>query len=156
MRGADRGERRPARRAAGRGRRGAAGANSRPHEDEQRRWRAILSTISALWTLLPARTPKQLIAVSSSERRAGDRAVGQRQAGQLEEIAREGDRDRGHPARLDDEQQRPAVEEGRHRPPGVAQIGILAADLGPARGKLGIDEGAGDRDRGRRSARRRR
>ncbi len=75
---------------------------------------------------------------------------------QLAEIAREGDRHRRHPARLDDQQQRPAVEEGRHRPVGVAQIGILAADLGPPRGKLGIDECAGDRDRCRRAARRRR
>ena len=34
---------------------------------------------------------------------------------EIAEIAREGDRDRGHSARLDDQQQRPAVEEGRHR-----------------------------------------
>jgi hypothetical protein len=66
--------------------------------------------------------------------------------GELAEIAREGDRHRRHSARLDDQQQGPAVKEGRHRPPGIAQIGILAANLRPARGELGIDEGAGDCD----------
>ena len=77
----------------------------------------------------------------------GHGAVGDGQMGELLEVAGKGDRHRRHPARLDHQQQRPAVEEGRHRPPGVAQIGILAADLGPPRGELGIDERAHDRDR---------
>ena len=107
----------------------------------------IFSTISTLCTLLPARTPRQLIAVSSASAPAATAPSGSGQWVELEEIAGEGDRHRRHPARLDHQQQRPAVEEGRHRPPGVAQIGILAADFGPPRGELGIDEGAGDRDR---------
>ncbi len=76
----------------------------------------------------------------------GDDAVGDRQLHQIAEIAREGDRNRSHAAGLDHQQQRPAVKEGGHGPIGVAQIGILAADLRPPSGKLGINERRGQRD----------
>ena len=76
----------------------------------------------------------------------GDDAVRHGQTHKLAEIAREGDRDRRHSARLDDEQQRPAVEERRHRPVGIAEIGILSADFWPPCGELRVDQGRGKRD----------
>ena len=71
-----------------------------------------------------------------------DGAFGKRPAGQIEEVAREGDGDRGHAARLNDEKQRPSVEEGRRLAIGIPQIGILAADLRPPVGQFGIDQRA--------------
>ena len=108
---------------AGCGREPAAGERPAPRSPRS----SAPSARSA--SLLPDRTPKQLISVSSASAATATTPSGQRQCGQLVEIAREGDRDRRHAARLDDQQQRPAVEEGWRLAVGVAQIGILAADL---------------------------
>ena len=72
--------------------------------------------------------------------------VGHAEAGELDGVAREGDGDGGHAAALDDEEQRPAVEKRDGRMPGVAQVGVLSADVGPQRRELGVDEGAHERD----------
>ncbi len=132
---------------------GSATAN-RPHATSAATAR-IFRTIKRLCTLLPARTPRQLTTVSSSERERGRDPVGQGRAGQLREVAREGDGDRRHPSRLHDEQQRPAVEERDRRVEGFAQVRVLPADLRAARGQLGVDERARERDGAARRATRR-
>ena len=106
----------------------------------------ILSTISPLCDVAAGADAEAIDEREQREDRHGDETISNGQLHQIAEIAREGDRDGGHSAGLDHEQQRPAVEEGRHRSVGVAKIGILAADLGTARGKLGVDEGGGEGD----------
>ena len=127
---ADRGEgRHRSRMAAGCGCAAMAGREPESGDAPARRSRGSSAPSAPLWTLLPERTPRQLMSVSSARTATATALSGDGKLDEIAEIAREGDRDRGHSARLDDQQQRPAVEEGRHRPVGVAQIGILAADL---------------------------
>ena len=75
-----------------------------------------------------------------------DDAIRKRNLHKVREIACEGDRDSGHPARLDNEQKGPAVEERRHRTKSIANVGVLAADLRPTRCELGVNERRGERD----------
>ena len=75
-----------------------------------------------------------------------DRSFGHRQRDEFKEVTGKGNRDRGHSARLDHEQQSPPVKERRHWAKGVPKIGILAANLGAADRQLGIDKGRGKRD----------
>jgi hypothetical protein len=60
--------------------------------------------ISALCTLLPARTPRQFTSVRTPSVNAAAALLGNSDAGQLAEVAAEDDRRAGHSSRLDDEQ----------------------------------------------------
>ena len=95
---------------------------------------------------LPARTPRQLIAVNSASAAAATNESCNGQLRQLEKIAREGHRDRCHPTGLDDEEQNPPVDERNRRVQSLAQIGILPADNRQPRGQLRINETSGERD----------
>ncbi len=79
------------------------------------------------------------------QREQRDQPLRDGRAGELDGVTRKGRRDSGHAAALDDEQQRPAIEKGHGRMPGVAKVRVLTADLRPERGQLGIDEGAEQR-----------
>ena len=65
----------------------------------------------------------------------------------MQRVGGKGDRDRGDGAALDDEEQRPAVQEAGERMQSVAQVDVLAARLGKERAELGVGERAGQRDR---------
>ncbi len=98
------------RRGDGRGRGGAASAaDSAPRRRARRaRGRATtsiaiareLSSISTVWVLLPARTPRQLMMVRTARVSVARIAVGDPVPRELDEVARERDGDRRHPAAL--------------------------------------------------------
>ena len=104
------------------------------------------SSISSVCTLLPARTPKQLIAVSPSSAAAAIEAIAGGQAADLSKISRERDRNGGHPAGLRHQQQHPAVEKRDRRMVGLAQVEILASSAGQPRGEFRPDERAEQRE----------
>ena len=62
--------------------------------------------------------------------------VGQRGAGQLDEVFSERRSHGGHPARLHHEQQRPTVEKGDRRMVGIAQVRILTSGFRTESGQL--------------------
>ena len=107
---------------------------------------AIFSTIRALCTRLPVRTPRQLtmarIASTATATGPGGRATPR----DFLEIGGEGHRHRGHASRLDDEQEHPAIEKRHSRVVGLAQVCVLPADLRHAARELGVDERPGERD----------
>ena len=81
--------------------------------------------------------------VDGRKRHKSDRGDDGRRHGEarhFDQIVRERDGDRRHTAGLDDEQQAPSIEERDGRMPAIAQVGVLAADSGVARGEIGIDE----------------
>ena len=102
----------------------------------------IFSSISAVWVLLPLRTPRQLMAVEHEKSDGGESQSGTGDVRQLEDIAGEGDGHGRHASGLDDEQQSPSVEECDGRVIGIAKVGVLSADCGHRGGQLGVDERA--------------
>jgi hypothetical protein len=96
--------------------------------------------------VLHAAAPAHAQAVHRGEaeqRRRRHRPFPRPAPGQVQRVAREGHGHRGHSPALHDEQQRPAVEEGGQRPERLAQVGVLPARGGTARGQLRPDEGSG-------------
>ena len=120
-----------------------------------------LSTVNRFCTNAPASTPRQLTHVRSAMIADRDQLrARQREEAELEQqvvlaevqpdAAEElGERDRHRrvePA-LDDEEDRPAVEEPDERPEGLAQKDVLAAGLGHHRAQLAVGERAEQRQR---------
>ena len=68
---------------------------------------------------------------------------GDRRKENAEELA-EGDADGGDGAGLDDEEERPAVEESPERAEGLAEIDVLAAGLGHHGGQFAVAERGDD------------
>src|ERR1700676_219836 len=64
------------------------------------------------------------------KREHDDPALGDWEAGQFKEISREGYSDSGHAAGLNHKQQYPSIQEPDSGMIGLAQIDVLAADLG--------------------------
>jgi hypothetical protein len=63
-------------------------------------------------------------------------------AGELERVPGEGDRDRRHSTGVDDQEHRPATEEGHQRMEGLPEVGVLASHRRHPLRQLGVDEGA--------------
>ena len=82
----------------------------------------------------------------NSQRERGKRAAGNGNVRQLDKIFSKCDGHRGHSAGLDYQQQRPSVKKSDAGVIGLAHVGILAADGGHARGKLGVNKCAGHGD----------
>jgi hypothetical protein len=70
-----------------------------------------------------------------------------------DEVLGQHHRDGSHGSRLDQEQQRPALQEGDERMEGVAKVGILPAHARHDRRQLGEHEGAGQGDQAARRPR---
>ena len=95
-----------------------------------------LSSMSAFCVPAPARTPSAFTRVRSPSTSAESTPSGC-------ERHRRG----RHAAGLDEQQQRPGVTERQSRVERLAQVGVLAPRLRPARAQLGVDEGPGKGDR---------
>jgi hypothetical protein len=80
------------------------------------------SSIMALCTLLPARTPRQLMAVSPSSAAAAMARFAGFEARNLAIVFGEGDGYGGHPAGLGDQQQHPSINERHAGMVGFAQV----------------------------------
>ena len=103
-------------------------------------------------TRLPARTPRQLIAVSSASAAAAI-TKRERPVRKLQKVSSKRDCHRGHAASLNHKQQHPSIKKGDCRMQRFAQIGILPADYRQPRGQFRVDKSAGERDHARRQSR---
>ena len=121
--------------------RAPAAPASRPAPQSPR----IFSTIKPLCTVLPARTPRQLI---SREQTSASVATTHRETegGHFQEIPRERDGHRGHAASLNHQQQHPAIQKREQRMVCLANVRVLAADSRHPRRQFRINKCSGQRD----------
>jgi len=98
--------------------------------------------------------PEAIYCGEYSQRDDNDPVFGTGQASEFEEVAGKGDGDRGHATGLNNKKQGPSIQESEDGMERLAEIFVLAADLGNAGSELRVDEraeynddAAGDPDR---------
>ena len=106
----------------------------------------IFITIRELCTVLPARTPRQLISVRIPSASAARAPLEMGMCVSSTKIFSKRDGYRGHAAGLNYQKQRPSIKKSDAGVIGLANVGILAADGGHARSKLSVNKCAGHGD----------
>src|SRR5437764_1690626 len=84
--------------------------------------------------------PEAVDSGEEGQRGGGDERIAEGGMRELQEVAREGDRHSGHAACLNHQKQDPAIKKCDARMKRFAEVSVLAADDGQARGEFGVNE----------------